>query len=321
MEAHGVSKVFTAQDGMRMGLQGMIDLMLEQCDSCVASSDATTSELALPRQLSRLEAGIESVPELRDRSRSPVLGITGTGGAGKSTLTDEFVLRFLRDFADLKVAVLSVDPTKPRTGGALLGDRIRMNAMYGEHGQDPAGNQRVFMRSLATRRAHRSVSGKLRACIDACQVAGFDLVIVETAGIGQSDTEIVEMVDVSLYVMTGDYGAGTQLEKIGMLDAADFVVLNKFDRRGSRDALRDIRKQVQRNRLAFGQRPEKMPVYPTMASRFDDPGVSRLYVHVMEALHSERMASSENPRLKYPARSQWMISSSPRGGSATLEKS
>ncbi len=299
MEAYGVSKVFTAQDGMHMGLQGMINLMLEQCDFCVASSDATTPAVALPRQLSRLEAGIESMPALRDRSRSLTLGITGTGGAGKSTLTDEFVLRFLRDFADLKVAVLSVDPTRHRTGGALLGDRIRMNAMYGEHGQDPVGDQRVFMRSLATRRAHRSISGKLRACIDACQIAGFDLVIVETAGIGQSDTEIEEMVDVSLYVMTGDYGAGTQLEKIGMLDAADFVVLNKFDRRGSRDALRDIRKQVQRNRLAFGQRPEKMPVYPTMASRFDDPGVSRLYVHVMEALHRthgfERKSTLEVP--------------------------
>ncbi|HLA64608.1 MAG TPA: methylmalonyl-CoA mutase family protein, partial [Rhodothermales bacterium] len=192
---------------------------------------------------------------------------------------DELVRRFLNDFPDLHLAVLSVDPTRKKTGGALLGDRIRMNALYGEH----AG--RVYMRSFATRQAHRATSGALREAIGVCRAAGFDVVLVETAGIGQSDTEVAELVDVSLYVMTQDFGAPTQLEKIGMLDVADLVALNKFERRGSQDALRDIRKQVQRNRTAFGQGPDSMPVFPTMASRFNDPGVSRLYLGLLDLLN------------------------------------
>ena len=300
MEGYGVAKVFTAQDGMSMGLQGMINHMLTQCDYDVTSLKRTAAAPELPRLLSQLELGAGPAPATADAARPPVVGITGTGGAGKSTLTDELVLRLIRAFGDLRVAVLAVDPTRRRTGGALLGDRIRMNAMYGAHAADAEGHPRLFMRSLATRKANRSISDKLRLCIDACCRAGYDLIIVETAGIGQSDTEIVDLVDLSLYVMTSDYGASTQLEKIGMLDVADFVVLNKFDRRRSHDALRDIRKQVQRNRVAFGQRPEEMPVYPTMASRFDDPGVTRLFCDVMLTLHQTH-GFARNATLTAPA--------------------
>ena len=301
MQEYGVSRVFTADDGMRMGLQGMINVMMEQCDFSLSTleSSGPASEAPLPRLLSHIEAGLVTRLDSASRGKPPILGITGTGGAGKSTLTDELVLRYLRDFSSAKVAVLSVDPTQRRTGGALLGDRIRMNAMYGEYAQDSSGAQRVFMRSFATRAAHRSVTDKLRTCIAACQHAGYDLVIVETAGIGQSDTEIVSLADASLYVMTWDYGASTQLEKIGMLDAGDFVALNKFDRRGSRDALRDVRKQVQRNRLAFTQRPEEMPVYPTMSSCFDDSGVTRLYVALMETLYRHH-GFSHMTKMKVP---------------------
>src|SRR5690606_15111157 len=181
----------------------------------------------------------------------------------------------------LEVAILSVDPTRRRTGGALLGDRIRMNAIYGRHAE------RVYMRSFATRQAHRSTSQALRDAVEICRAAGYDLILLETAGIGQSDTEIVDLADVSVYVMTHDFGAPSQLEKIGMLDVADFIVLNKFEKQGSSDALRDIRKQVQRNRGLFDQSPESMPVYPTMASHFNDPGVSRLYVAILERLRED----------------------------------
>ena len=301
LEAYGVSKVFTSDDGMRLGLQGMINIMLKQCDFAVTKPVGECAEemYVLARHLSRLEgSGAQqalSAPRNGQAPRAPVLGITGTGGAGKSTLTDEIVLRLLHDFDDMRIAVLSVDPTRQQTGGALLGDRIRMNALYGEAAFDEEGALRVYMRSFATRRAHRATSEALRRSIDACLDAGFDLIMVETAGIGQSDTEIADLVDVSLYVMTRDFGAPTQLEKIGMLDAADFVVLNKFDRRGSRDALRDVRKQVQRNRIAFAERPEDMPVYPTMASQFNDPGVTRLYVDVLGALR-ERYGFSRATR-------------------------
>ena len=203
------------------------------------------------------------------KARAPTLGVTGTGGAGKSSLTDEIVRRFRLDQQDrLRIAIISIDPTRRKSGGALLGDRIRMNAI--EH-------PNVYMRSLATRDAGSEVSKALPDVIAACKVAAFDVVIVETSGIGQGDAAIAPLVDVSLYVMTPEFGAASQLEKIDMLDFADFVAINKFDRKGAQDALRDVRKQVQRNREAFKSSPDEMPVFGTMASRFNDDGVTALY--------------------------------------------
>ncbi|MDX1439440.1 MAG: methylmalonyl-CoA mutase family protein, partial [Rubricoccaceae bacterium] len=310
LEAYGVAKIFSPEDGMKMGLEGMIEHMVRECDFdpleevetetvsdgeevVAVASPVKTEAKTVARALTTVEkASVEpsgdGAPSVNrsplnvERSTTPVIGITGTGGAGKSTLTDELVRGFLNDFDDIHLAVLSVDPTRRKTGGALLGDRIRMNSLYGEHAD------RVYMRSFATRQAHRATTRALREAVEVCKVAGFDLVIVETAGIGQSDTEIEELVDVSLYVMTHDFGAPTQLEKIGMLDVADFVALNKFERRGSEDALRDIKKQVQRNRAAFSQPPDSMPVYPTMAARFGDPGVSQLYLALLDKLNEER---------------------------------
>ena len=198
----------------------------------------------------------------------PVIGITGTGGAGKSSVTDEILNRFLTCYPDMRIAVLAVDPTRRRTGGALLGDRIRMNSLRSE---------RVYMRSIATRRQHLATSAMLADHILFLKSRGFDLVIVETAGIGQSDSEIVDMVDFAVYVMTSEYGAASQLEKIDMLDFAELVVLNKYDKRGAEDALRDIRKQWKRNHVAFETADEDIPVYPTIASQFNDPGVSWMF--------------------------------------------
>ncbi len=310
LEAYGVAKIFSPEDGMRLGLQGMINHMLADCDYDI--SEEVRVDVGNPkhpgvlaRTLSRVEtqrpvsvpAGMASEAHAQAEASgdgapaadaapvrtetAPVLGITGTGGAGKSTLTDEIVRRFVNDFDEVSIAILSVDPTRRRTGGALLGDRIRMNSIYGDVAD------RVYMRSFATRQAHRATSQALREAVGVCRAAGFDLIILETAGIGQSDTEISELADITLYVMTHDFGAPTQLEKIGMLDVADFVALNKYERRGSQDALRDIRKQVQRNRGHWSQNPDTMPVFPTMAAQFNDPGVTGLYLALLGHLNTQ----------------------------------
>src|SRR5258706_200699 len=269
---YGVARIYSPEDGQRMGLQGMINDMLARCDFDLAQHAPKKLERDNPRSLAQaitaLELGIK-VPLPEGTSTAPVLGVTGTGGAGKSSLTDELVRRFRLDQGEeVGIAVLSVDPTRRKTGGALLGDRIRMNAIHGG---------RTFMRSLATRNTGGELSAAIGDAIAACKAAGYDLVIIETAGIGQGDAAIVPHADVSLYVMTPEFGAASQLEKIDMLDFADFVAINKFDRKGAEDALRDVRKQVQRNRQSFGQAPDAMPVYGTVASRFNDDGVTALY--------------------------------------------
>jgi isobutyryl-CoA mutase len=205
-----------------------------------------------------------------------VLGITGTGGAGKSSLTDELLLRYLEDFPDKTIAVISVDPSKRKTGGALLGDRIRMNSV---------SNSRVYMRSFATRQANIALNSNVKSAINILKNAGFDCIIVETAGIGQSDSEITSVADIALYAMTPEYGAASQLEKIDMIDYADVVAINKFDKRGALDALRDVRKQYQRSHNAWNEKPENMPVFGTIASQFNDPGVNALYLALIERIN------------------------------------
>ncbi|GAC1532823.1 MAG: methylmalonyl-CoA mutase family protein [Ramlibacter sp.] len=286
---YGVTRIYTPEDGQRMGLQGMIGEMVMRCDkdlsTCAPATlqaiegHADASWRALAQLITALENGTAGAPllqQLRDRAamrKVPVLGITGTGGAGKSSLTDELIRRLRLDQSDrLRVAVISIDPSRRKSGGALLGDRIRMNAI----GPWQQG-QRVFMRSLATRDFGSEISAALPDVIAACKAAGFDLVVVETSGIGQGDAAIVPLVDVPMYVMTPEFGAASQLEKIDMLDFAEFVAINKFDRKGAPDALRDVAKQVQRNREAWGKRPEEMPVFGTMAARFNDDGVTALY--------------------------------------------
>lgn len=297
LHAYGVTRIFSPEDGQRMGLVGMILSMIQACDSDL-SGYAPISLSVLQqgdigdkhRPLAQLITALENdkvAPELRAQlleaakaSKAPTLGITGTGGAGKSSLTDELIRRVRLDQDDhLNIALISIDPSRRKSGGALLGDRIRMNAI------NPwKGKLKVFMRSLATREAGSEISQALPDVIAACKVAGFDLVIVETSGIGQGDAAIVPHVDVSMYVMTPEFGAASQLEKIDMLDFADFVAINKFDRKGAQDALRDVAKQYQRNRELWSKKPDEMPVYGTQASRFNDDGVTALYQGILPAL-------------------------------------
>jgi methylmalonyl-CoA mutase len=292
---YGVARIYSPEDGQKMGLQGMINDMLARCDfhpSQYAPKDLRPllagDRRALAQVITALELGAfdENLKkELLKAAKAksvPVLGVTGTGGAGKSSLTDELVRRLRLDQDDrLKLAVVAVDPSRRKTGGALLGDRIRMNAIHGG---------KVFMRSLATRGSGAEIAECLPEVLAACRAAGFDLIVVETSGIGQGNAAIVPYVDATLYVMTPEFGAASQLEKIDMLDFADFVAINKFDRKGAEDALRDVRKQVQRNREAFKQSAEEMPVYGTVASRFNDDGVTALYQAIAARLASKGLA-------------------------------
>ncbi|HJV36069.1 fused isobutyryl-CoA mutase/GTPase IcmF [Geomonas sp.] len=295
IEGYGVSKIFSPEDGRRMGLQGMVNYMLELCDFAPAREigeeigklkdqdiRAVNTLISLAEQsVHEQSQGYATVREqIRSLGREvPVIGITGTGGAGKSSLTDELVRRYLRDFPGQSVAILAVDPSRQRTGGALLGDRIRMNAI---------NTNRVYMRSLATRESRSELSAAIHDALDVVRAAGFDLVIVETSGIGQGDAGIVGIADVALYVMTCEFGAPTQLEKIDMLDFADLVALNKFERKGAEDALRNVRKQYKRNRNLFDLPDEELPVFGTIAAQFNDPGTNVLYRALLDKINEKK---------------------------------
>ena len=345
---YGVARIFSPEDGQRMGLVGMITYMIQACDTdlsvhapttlaALTEGDMTARQRPLAQLITALENGKapadlkKALHDAAAKTKVPALGITGTGGAGKSSLTDELIRRLRIDQDDaLNIAVISIDPSRRKSGGALLGDRIRMNAI-GPWG----GKQRVFMRSLATREAGSEISQALPDVVAACRVAGFDLVIVETSGIGQGDAAIVPHVDCSLYVMTPEFGAASQLEKIDMLDFANFVAINKFDRKGAQDALRDVAKQVQRNREAWTVPTEQMPVYGTQASRFNDDGVTALYQGLLPALTelglktasgkleavSVRFSSGRNAIVP-PARSRYLaeIADTVRGYHRRVEK-
>ncbi|MGH8874150.1 MAG: cobalamin-dependent protein, partial [Acidimicrobiia bacterium] len=289
LEAYGICRIYTPDDGRTMGLQGMVEDMLGLSDFPTGELDgADISKLAVEnkRLTARLISAAENYPEkyldlieeITARAQavsSPVVGVTGTGGSGKSSLVDELVRRYLLDFPDRTIAVVSVDPSRRRSGGALLGDRIRMNSIV---------HPRAYMRSLATRRANLALSPHVQSAVAICRASGYDLVVLETSGIGQAGTEIVDHSDLSVYVMTPEYGAATQLEKTDMLDFADLVAINKADKEGALDALRDVRKQVRRNRLQFEGIDEELPVHLTIASQFNDPGTNRLYRAVMGAI-------------------------------------
>ena len=292
---YGIAWIFSPEDGRKMGLQGMINRMIEECDflTAVENESALLDEVStdtpeiLANLLTYAEAKYDQddadaqalIKKARSLSKNtPVLGITGTGGAGKSSLTDELIRRFIHELPDKKVAILSIDPTKQKTGGALLGDRIRMNAIF---------NKRVFMRSLATRGSRTELSGALKDVLDVVKTVGYDLIVVETSGIGQGDAEITEVSDVSMYVMTSEFGAPTQLEKIDMIDFADLIVINKFERKGSEDALRQVQKQYQRSHLLWDKQLDDMPVYGTIASQFNDIGTNSLFAALVSVLNEK----------------------------------
>ncbi|HRH99517.1 MAG TPA: methylmalonyl-CoA mutase family protein [Saprospiraceae bacterium] len=294
LQSYGISRIYSPDDGRKMGLQGMINDLLRQCDfpsGAGLNGELKNLESKSAKSVARTISAIENFPEENQnilaqiptpKKYIPVLGITGTGGAGKSSLVDELIRRFVLDFPDKYIGVISVDPSKRKTGGALLGDRIRMNSVH------PAFHQgKVFMRSLATRQSNLALSPHIKNAIEIMKAAQYDLIILETSGIGQSDTEIVDFSDASIYVMTPEYGAATQLEKIDMLDFADLIAINKFDKRGAQDALRDVKKQYQRNRQLWDKDPDSMPVYGTIASQFNDPGTNQLYKALIAQLNTK----------------------------------
>lgn len=298
LHEYGITRIYSPDDGRSLGLQGMINDLVERADFPIGdqlNGEIDHIENKVSTAIARLISAAENFPEIakpvfdkihdsNTNSKIPVLGITGTGGAGKSSLVDELVRRFLIDFPEKTIGLVSVDPSKRKTGGALLGDRIRMNAI---------NNPRVYMRSLATRQSNLALSKYVAEAIQVLKAAKYDLIILETSGIGQSDTEIMDHSDVSLYVMTPEFGAATQLEKIDMLDFADLVALNKFDKRGALDALRDVKKQYQRNHNLWDKNPDEMPVFGTIASQFNDPGMNTLYKAIMD-----KVAEKTNSDLK-----------------------
>ena len=300
LQAYGVERIYHPNDGMKLGLTEMIEDVMQRTGTAAAKHAQEQAparvdvkdEISIGHMLSAIEEGRLGENELARLRKewalagknTPVLGMTGTGGAGKSSVVDELLLRFLHAFPEMRIAVLAVDPTRRRSGGALLGDRIRMNSLR---------NHRVYMRSMATRRQHAATNEVLHDCINFLKSQPYDLVIVETAGIGQSDSEIVDLVDFPVYVMTSDYGAASQLEKIDMIDFAELVVLNKFDKRGAEDALRDVRKQWKRNRTAFAMKDEDVPVYPTIASQFNDPGVTWMFSNLCRLMRDKLSLAAE----------------------------
>lgn len=302
LQQYGITRIYSPDDGRKMGLQGMINHMLKEADFSTmrplngglksiphkSIKDIASAITLAENDPEGAQAFVNELKKLSRKSKVPVLGITGTGGSGKSSLVDELVRRFLLEVKDKTLAIISVDPSKRKTGGALLGDRIRMNAI---------NNPRIYMRSLATRQANLALSKNVQESIDICKAAGYDLIIVETSGIGQSDTEITEHCDISLYVMTPEFGAATQLEKIDMLDFADLVAINKSDKRGALDALRDVRKQYKRNHNLFEARDETIPVFSTMASQFNDPGMNELFSALMQQI-KEKVQIDFKPQME-----------------------
>ncbi len=291
LHKYGIQRIYSPDDGRTMGLEGMIEDLLNHCRAAIKEYDdaplkwdenTPLGEVKDIRRIARAITGAESGLVAQQPAEGdddiPVLGITGTGGAGKSSVTDEIVRRFLNQFPQKTIAVISVDPSKKKTGGALLGDRIRMNAI---------SHPRAYMRSLATRDDNTAVSRHLHEAVGICRQAGFDFIILESAGVGQSDASILDYCDVSLYVMTPEYGAASQLEKINMLDYADVIAINKFDKAGALDALADVRKQYKRNHALWMAKEQELPIVGTMASKFNDEGMNRLFVQLLTALRNK----------------------------------